>query len=106
MDILTNEVWEIVNAMNQIILTETLSIHETVKGKSNKMPGKRKPFFEMQTGEEKSVDRNKWVKKDRVIDRENDIYFEKVEDPDTGEVIHECSEPLSMHFGHGSAKFI
>jgi hypothetical protein len=39
-----------------------------------------------------------------VIDRANDYYHEKDVDKDSEEVIHECEEPLSQHFGHGSAK--
>ena len=46
----------------------------------------------------------KWYKKVRVIDRENNRYLETVTDPETGEVIHHCEEPLSDHFGHGTAK--
>lgn len=79
--------------------------HENIKGKSNKKPGKKKPFIEFQAGEEWSTHRQDYVNKVRQIDRENDRYFEKVSDCQTGEIIHECSESLSQHFGHGSAKF-
>ena len=40
----------------------------------------------------------------RRIDHLNDRYEERVTDEATGEVIHECSEPLSQHRGHGSDK--
>jgi len=39
-----------------------------------------------------------------VIDRERDCYLERVTDPQTGAVIHACDEPLSAHWGHGSAR--
>ena len=39
----------------------------------------------------------------RVIDRDKDQYKETVIDPQTGQVIHQNKEPLSEHFGHGSA---
>ncbi len=42
--------------------------------------------------------------KKRIIDRENNWYEEVVVDEETGEVVHENSEPLSDHKGHGSAK--
>lgn len=42
--------------------------------------------------------------REQVIDRDNDKYFERVTDYATGEVLHECEEPLSKHVGHGSAK--
>lgn len=41
----------------------------------------------------------------RLIDKDEDIYMEKVVNLQTGETIHECEEPLSHHTGHGSAKF-
>jgi hypothetical protein len=45
-----------------------------------------------------------YVHRQRVIDRDNDRYFEKITDYDTGEIIHYCEEPLSQHINHGSAK--
>ena len=39
-----------------------------------------------------------------AIDRERDLYCERVADLNTGEVLMECVEPLSRHQGHGSAK--
>ena len=53
-----------------------------------------------------SLHRNsgKWMKLRRVIDRDNDWYEETVINPETGNVIHDCNEPLSAHRGHGSAK--
>jgi hypothetical protein len=46
------------------------------------------------------------VRHERSINRRDNRYFEKVSDAETGKVIHECSEPLSQHQGHGSAKKI
>jgi len=45
------------------------------------------------------------MSKSRIINKYNDKYLEKVTDPETGDVIHHCEEPLSKHFGHGSDKF-
>ncbi len=45
----------------------------------------------------------RWVQRAMHVDREANRYTEKVTDPDTGAVIHECDEPLSEHRGHGSA---
>ena len=42
--------------------------------------------------------------RERFIDREQGVYLEKVTDPETGEVIHECNEPHPNHQGRGSAK--
>ncbi len=41
---------------------------------------------------------------DRVLDRDADRYTETVTMRDTGEVVHQCDEPLSAHRGHGSDK--
>lgn len=38
------------------------------------------------------------------IDRENNQYYEIIKNNQTGEIIHECKEPLSEHCGHGSDK--
>jgi len=46
----------------------------------------------------------RWVKKERRIDRASDRYVERVTDPVTGEIVHECDELLSEHRGHGSVK--
>ena len=61
----------------------------------------RKDIF---AGDDLRKSDNKWMKKERVIDKDNDHYREIVTDPETGEVIHECEEKLSDHFGHGSDK--
>ena len=45
-----------------------------------------------------------WMHKSRTIDKDKDQYSEIVTEPETGEVIHRCEEPLSKHRGHGSAK--
>ena len=70
-----------------------------------KRPGKKKPFFEDMAKPEYSHSQNKLVKKERLIDRDNNKYYEKISDYQTGETIHHCEEPLLDHFGHGSAKF-
>jgi hypothetical protein len=46
----------------------------------------------------------RWMKLERRIDREENHYYEKITDPDTGKIIHLSDEPLSRHQGHGSAK--
>lgn len=44
------------------------------------------------------------VRHERLIDRQNNRYFEKVVARETGEVVHQCDEALSDHKGHGSDK--
>jgi hypothetical protein len=40
----------------------------------------------------------------RIFDRDADRYVETVTMRETGEVVHRCDEPLSVHQGHGSAR--
>ena len=69
-----------------------------------KAPGKKRPISESFQGDDYSYSTRRWVKKTRILDREKDYYHEKVIDIDNDVVIHNCEEPLSKHFGHGSAK--
>ena len=69
-----------------------------------KRPGRKKPFIEERSLPDYSRSRDKFVHLQRTIDRDNDLYSEKVTDYQTGELIHKCEEPLSQHQGHGSAK--
>jgi hypothetical protein len=69
-----------------------------------KRQGKGKPFIEQVTGAEFQAKTDKNAHLDRVIDREHDIYKEVVTDSKTGEIIHQCEEPLSKHQGHGNLK--
>lgn len=55
-------------------------------------------------GDDLRVSKGDYVDKLRVIDKDNDLYIEKITDKETGEVIHHTEEPLSEHFGHGAAK--
>lgn len=65
-----------------------------------KGPGKW--FIEVITGADWSTKFQKFMQKLRLIDREKDLYEEKVVDPQSGTVIHHSKEPLSKHTGHGS----
>jgi hypothetical protein len=92
----------------QIISEEALDrtnrpIREMVRTKI-RMRGGKKPILEEVSGDDWSRSRAKWVQLDRVLDRANDHYQERVVDLDSGEVIHECDEPLSEHRGHGAAR--
>jgi hypothetical protein len=76
------------------------------KWKKPKLQGKKKPAYEYLSGHEKSKTENALVFKTRIIDRENDEYFEEVLDDKTDKTIRFCAEPLSKHVGRGSAKKI
>lgn len=83
---------------------DKININNSIKGKS-KIQGKKKPVKDFYFGDEYSKSRHKYVDKTRIIDRENDKYVEIVKDKESNEIIHECQEHLTEHFGHGSAKF-
>jgi len=78
------------------------SLRGKVKDQTRRSDEKlRQDFF---TGADLQHSTGKFVQKDRIIDKDRDHYFERVVDPSTGEVIHHCEEPLSQHWGHGSAR--
>ena len=45
-----------------------------------------------------------WSHRSKIENKRADEYVELVTNPETGEVLYECREPLSQHRGHGSAK--
>jgi len=86
-----------------VSIAETLVARDGL-GVKAKRPGDKRPYVEDLAVPEYSRSRGKVVHRQRVIDRDNDRYFEKVTDYETGDVIHHCEEPLSQHQGHGTAK--
>jgi hypothetical protein len=77
--------------------------HEKLGLKSRYQCGGR-PFLEQVVGEDLHRRSDRWMIIHRIIDRVKDWYSEKVIDPETGQVVHSCEEPLSKHQGHGSAR--
>jgi hypothetical protein len=69
-----------------------------------KTPGKKRPVLEVRDESVPSHASGKAVNHERLIDRRMNRYVERVTDPTTGEVLHECDEPLSDHQGHGDAR--
>ncbi len=63
-----------------------------------------KPWLTMLSEPSWSYRYKKWMERLKVEDRRNDRYTEVVRDPETGEIVHQCEEPLSEHQGHGSAR--
>lgn len=89
--------------IHNVSITENIIVRDGY-GLKAKRPGQKKPYVEELSMPDYSYSREKQVLKQRVIDRDNDQYFEKVTDYETEEVIHHCEEPLSQHQGHGDAK--
>lgn len=49
-------------------------------------------------------DTGEWVHREMTAGHEKDWYKEIITDPRTGRVVHRCEEPLSQHWGRGTAK--
>jgi hypothetical protein len=73
-------------------------------GMKAKHLGEKRPHIETKDFPNHSTSRDKLVHRELIIDRENDRYYERVTDYESGEVIHECEEKLSQHLFHGTDK--
>ncbi len=82
---------------------ETLTVRSSLRLKGRTAGGGR-PSMEQVVGDNLHRQSSKWMKLQRVIDRARNWYREIVTDPETGDVVHKCEEPLSEHRGHGAAK--
>lgn len=70
-----------------------------------KKPGRKRSPVETWNGDSYSVALKKMVRLTRIIDRRRNLYYEKVQDPETREVLHEEEEhPLTEHRGHGDGR--
>lgn len=86
------------------VLAQDGAILREKLGMKARRPGRSRPYFEAVCGADLHRKTGRWMHKSRIIDRENDLYQELVVDPGTGNVVHECREPLSAHRGHGTAR--
>ncbi len=87
----------------EVEIAETVTFRDALGMKARHGTGGR-PFYETKSGADFHRATGQWMQRDLVVDRENDRYVERVVDPETGEIIHVCEEPLSKHRGHGTAK--
>ena len=88
-----------------VTCSETLSLHSKLNLKA-RHAGEKRPFMDQTVGHDPHRKSGRWMKLYRLFDRVKvpNWYDERVTDAATGEVVHECSEPLTSHRGHGSAK--
>lgn len=87
----------------EIVIAERLEMHSQIGIKARHGDSGR-VFLESKFGDDLHRKTGQWNHLERVINRKDDQYKEVISNPRTGEVIHQCEEPLSQHFGHGSAK--
>jgi len=83
-------------------MSGTLTFHSKLAGKG-RHSGEKRPFIEQTVGDDLHRKTGRWMQLHRLIDRTKRWYHERVTDPATGTVVHECDEPLTEHRGHGSA---
>lgn len=91
---------------HQLNIAETIDTHDLLdaKVKDHSLRSDDKLRVHLIAGDDQRKSDGRWMNKERLIDRNNNRYIETVTDPITGEVLHQCDEPLSDHWGHGSAK--
>ncbi|WP_336924202.1 hypothetical protein [Aquipuribacter sp. SD81] len=84
-----------------VLLHETVALRDGV-GYKAKHAGDRKPYREAFDHPETQRSTGALTRHKRLIDRQNDRYFERVVEEGTGRVVHETDHPLTEHRGHGS----
>src|SRR3954464_14534916 len=89
------------------LLSAKVGIRSGIRGKARSReagkPGGR-PWLTFMSEPSWSYRYEKWMHRDKAENRRDDRYTETVKDPSTGEIIHECDEPLSEHKGRGSTR--
>jgi hypothetical protein len=83
---------------------DVLPLHERI-GLKVKRPGIKKPIHEQIVGADLTHLTGRVSEKVRIIDRLNDRYFERITDLEAGKILHQREEPLSHHYGRGTARF-
>lgn len=82
---------------------EEVQIGESVAGTVRKQGASGRPAQHFQSRDDFKHSSQEWVRLERLINREDDRYYEKIVDKN-GNVIREVDEPLSQHRGRGAAK--
>jgi hypothetical protein len=87
-------------------VTESVRMSVRMSTKTQHRDGGKRVVREVTEGDSYHRKTGKWNVMHRLIDWGNDWYHERIRDGETGKVLHENSEPLSEHKGHGSAKWV
>lgn len=84
-----------------------VELHDNIRAKLKDpaFPSSKNPRVDIFAGDDLRKSDRKWMQKERIIDKDNNKYKEVVIDPNSGETIYHNEEPLTDHYGHGSAKF-
>ena len=81
-----------------------MSAEVHTKGYAGGVSRKKGLKFESKDGDSMSTEQGRFMKRNQLVDRQNNRYVKKVIDPVTGEVIRDVDEPLSDHTDRGAAK--
>ena len=86
-----------------LTLAEEVQVRESLYGrvKDPRYSSKKNPRVTSKVGTSYWRDENRWMHREMRVDKVQGRYREVVSDPETGEIIHHCEEPLSRHRGHG-----
>ena len=71
---------------------------------THKRPGIKRPLSEQRRELSYFVKDQEWHVREMLIDRENNLYHERITRFSTGELVHEQRHPLKDHTGHGDDK--
>ena len=87
-----------------LFFSDSIEVLDCIKAKANDntRTGKKKTIEEFIIGNEQS-NNGDWIYKVRIINRDINYYYEKVEKSD-GTVLRFCEEKLSEHINRGQAK--
>jgi hypothetical protein len=101
-----NRFFPMSSSTESIVLSTRLKFRGGVryKHKNPRLVGRKKVLSEGFSSYSYSHDLGKLVSHERLIDRENNRYFEVVKEIETNQIIHKCDEELKAHIGHGTAR--
>jgi hypothetical protein len=86
-------------------ITETVTARDgwRFQVRDGNLSSKKRLRRDIFSGAEQRKSHGDFVQKERVIDKDTNRYRKLIR-IESGEIIHDVDEPLTDHFGHGSAK--
>ena len=86
-----------------LTLAEEVQVREDLHGRVRdpRYSSRKNPRVLFKTGASYWRAGKKWMHREMRVDKARGRYREVVSDPETGEVIRRCEEPLTEHRGHG-----
>ena len=87
-------------------INDSVIIYEDIKYqiKDDKLPSRYKTRLNVKDGMDYNRNRNKFVYRKQILDRENGQYSKFVKDIENGDIIRDESHLLTEHRGRGNAK--